>query len=107
MHETDLEKLRELTLLLDLAYIHYFDGGVTQYKSAEASIRLEFGNIWYRKNHQPEPPGPPEIEHVVIYSSIFSAAPVTYFDTLDEAIEVVRGWYDYAKERKEKLQLED
>lgn len=101
MHPDDINKLRELSLLLDLAYLHYFEGDVKKAKSAEGTIRLEFGNFWYRKNNPAIPPAAPEIESVVIYSSIFSAARVTYFDDLDEAIQTVREWYEYQKEANE------
>lgn len=99
MNENDLVKLRELTLLLDLAYLNYFEGGATNYKSAEASIRLEFGNLWYRKANPQNPPAAPRIEAVVIYSSVFSANRVNYYDSLDDAIVAVQTWYDYAKQR--------
>ncbi|MDP9903223.1 hypothetical protein [Arthrobacter bambusae] len=101
MNENDLIKLRELTLLLDLAYLNHFAGGASNYKSAEGSIRLEFGNLWYRKANPQNPPAAPKIEAVVIYSSIFSAARVSYFDTLDDAIDTVQTWYDHAKERQQ------
>lgn len=97
MDENDLVKLRELTLLLDLAYLHKFDGEAGALKSAEASIRLEFGNFWYRQKNQPPQPAAPEIESVVIYSSVFSANRVVYFDTLDDAIATVQTWYDDAR----------
>ena len=101
MNENDLTKLRELTLLLDLAYLNHFAGNPSNYKSAEGSIRLEFGNLWYRKANPQNPPAAPKIEAVVIYSSIFSAARVSYFDSLDDAINTVQTWYDHAKERQQ------
>jgi len=97
MNSSLLAKLQELTLLLDLAYLHHFRGGEYRYKSAEGTIRLEFGNFWYRKEHPSAPPAAPEIESVVIYSSVFSAGRVNYFDSLDEAIAVVQIWYDQAR----------
>lgn len=103
MNENDLARLRELTLLLDLAYEHHFRSDPEagkHYKSAEGTIRLEFGNLWYRKNHPQVPPAPPEIEAVVVYSSVFSAARVSYFDSLDDAVTVVSGWYEDARERQ-------
>ncbi|HEU5223048.1 MAG TPA: hypothetical protein VFU07_05130 [Candidatus Lumbricidophila sp.] len=99
MDEKDLTKLRELSLLLDLAYMHHFEGESANYKSAEATIRLEFGNFWWRKDHQSTPPNAPQIEAVVIYSSVFSAARVCHFDSLDDALVVVQGWYEQARER--------
>src|SRR6218665_3193030 len=137
MNEADLIKLRELTLLLDLAYLHHFEGGNRNAKSAEGTIRLEFGNFWYRKENPPAPPSPPhleggnrnakpaegtirlefgnfwyrkenppvppsgpEIEAVVIYSSVFSAARVNYFDSLNHAVGTVQSWYEMAKEHR-------
>jgi len=99
MDEDEIANLRELTLLLDLAYLHHFKGagGRAKYRSAEATVRLEFGNFWYRKKNPTEQPAGPEIESVVVYSSVFSAATVSYFDTLEEALGVVHGWYDDAK----------
>lgn len=99
MDEDEIAKLRELTLLLDLAYLHHFKGAGegAKYKSAEATLRLEFGNFWYRKKNPTEQRAGPEIENVVLYSSVFSATRVSYFDTLEEALGVVRGWYDDAK----------
>jgi len=96
----DLGRLRELTLLLDLAYIHHVKhvGGDKTLKSSEGTVRLEYGNFWYRKRNPPEGIAePPLIEQVVVYSSVFSAARVNYFDSLDEAISVVQGWYEDAK----------
>ncbi|PDQ34573.1 MAG: hypothetical protein B5766_10295 [Candidatus Lumbricidophila eiseniae] len=100
MNEADLIKLRELTLLLDLAYLHHFEGGNRNAKSAEGTIRLEFGNFWYRKENPPVPPSGPEIEAVVIYSSVFSAARVNYFDSLNHAVATVQTWYEMAKEHR-------
>lgn len=100
MEPNDIDKLRELTLLLDLAYLHHFKDSTRTgaiYKSAEATVRLEFGNFWYRKKNPTEHPFGPMIESVVVYSSVFSAARVSYFDSLDEAVSVVQGWYEGAK----------
>jgi hypothetical protein len=95
---TDLAKLQELTLLLDLAYLHHSRGKKVKYASAEGTIRLEYGNFLYRKENPTAPPQGPEIENVVIYSSIFSAARLNHFDSLDDAIATVQSWYELAKE---------
>jgi hypothetical protein len=97
MNKQDVAKLQELTLLLDLAYIHHFKEGEAKYKSAEATVRLEFGNFWYRKANPTSSPEAPQIESVVIYSSVFSANRVNYFDSLDEALSVVQTWYENAR----------
>lgn len=108
MKEPDLQRLREASLLLDLAIMNHLEAtGETQnLKSAEGTIRLEFGNFWYRKDHPATPPNAPEIESVVVYSSIFSASRVVYFDTLNDAMETIRGWYEYAKAKKEAVLLD-
>ena len=97
MNRTTLAKLQELTLLLDLAYIHHFLGQGERYRPSEGTIQLAFGNFWYRRENPTEPPQTPQIESVVIYSSVFSAARVNYFDSLEEAIEVVQTWYEQAR----------
>lgn len=103
MLPSDLTLLHELTLTLDLAYLYYcehtHDGSKrAALKSAEASIRLAFGNFWYRQVSPSEEPGPPIIEEVVIYSSIFSAGKVCHFDSLDTAIATAKHWLEYARE---------
>lgn len=105
MKETDLVKFNELTLLLDNAYARHAAnlpvGERIRLASNEGLIHLNFGNLWYRQ-HNPSGPGTaPEIESVIITSSVFSAARVNYFDSLDDAIEVVRGWYEYSKEKSQ------
>ena len=106
MTPEDITRLRELCLLLDLAYEHWFNatGESRGLKSAEGTVRLEFGNVWYRQNNPNQPPAGPQIESVVVYSSVFSAARVSYFDTLDDAINVVQGWYQIAKDRASQAQ---
>lgn len=108
MKESDLQLLRELSLVIDLAYLHWFEatGETRNLKSAEGTIRLEYGNFWYRKNNPSTPPQAPNIESVVVYSSVFSANRVCYFDTLYDALEAARGWYETAKERKERAVTE-
>mgnify|MGYP006337489807 CR=1 FL=1 len=97
MSPSDIILLRELSVLLDLAYLHHTGGGRSDLKSAEGAIRLEFGNLWFRAENPNEPPGGPVIESVVIYSSVFTAARVSYFDTLEDAIETVNRWYEDAR----------
>lgn len=101
MNPNDLNKLHELTLLLDLAYLHHFEGDAAGYKSAEGSIRLDFGNLWFRRNHQAAAGDAPIIESVVLFSSVFSANRILSLDSLDDALTVVQGWYDQARERNE------
>lgn len=100
MNENDLLKLQKLRLLLDNAYVYYNKAHPykRRVKVAEGSIRLEFGNHWWRRQFKSTSP---VLENVVIFSSIFSAAKINYFDSLDEAIEVVNEWYEYAKALKQ------
>ncbi|WP_430867435.1 hypothetical protein [Demequina aurantiaca] len=100
MEPSDIAKLRELALLLDLAYLHHFMDSTRTgagYKSAEATVRLEFGNFWYRKKNPTERTFGPAIEQVVVYSSVFSAARVSYFDSIDDAVCAAQDWYEGAK----------
>lgn len=108
MKESDLQLLRELSLVIDLAYLHWFEatGETRNLKSAEGTVRLEFGNLWYRKNNPSQPPNAPNIESVVVYSSVFSANRVCYFDSLYDALEAARGWYEMAKARREQALAE-
>lgn len=103
MNESDLAKLRALALLLDNAYEAYglSLGSTERIKlgSNEGLIQLDFGNLWYRQNYPVEVHEVPQIENVVITSSVFSAARVNYFDCLDDALEVVERWYEDAEMR--------
>ncbi|MEV8267363.1 hypothetical protein [Microbacterium sp. NPDC076911] len=104
MSPADLVKLRELTLLLDLAYIHKFERDAdadAPAKSAEGTVRLEFGNHFWRRENAPVNSPEVTIEDVVVYSSVFSANRISHFDSLDDAIAVVRGWYTDAKAKNE------
>jgi len=94
----DIEKLKEISRLLDEAYEHYFkyEGHC---KSSEGYISIDYGNLWQRK----ETPGEMPIKNVHIYSYVFCANGERSqdFESLDEALETVRGWhaeemaYDY------------
>lgn len=97
MVKTDMEKLQEISRLLDEAYDHYFkyEGHC---KSSEGFISLEYGNLWDRKGN----PGDMHIKNVHIYSYVFCDQGRSQdFETVDEALETVRGWharemaYDY------------
>lgn len=103
MNESDLAKLRALTLLLDNAYEAYglSLGSTERIKlgSNEGLIQLDFGNLWYRQHNPADLSQVPQIENVIVTSSVFSAARVNYFDCLDDAIEVVERWYEDAKVR--------
>lgn len=85
----DIEKLQEISRLLDEAYTHYFtyEGHC---KSSEGFISIEYGNLWDRRDNPLELP----IKNVHIYSYVFCDQGRSQdFDTLDEALETVRGWH--------------
>jgi hypothetical protein len=93
----DIEKLQEISRLLDEAYKHYFsyEGHC---KSSEGWISVNYGNYWDRYDNPSEMP----IKGVEIYSYVFCEQGRSQdFDSLDEALETVRDWhakemaYDY------------
>ena len=86
---TDQEKLAEISRLLDEAYKHYFsyEGHC---KSSEGYIHVEYGNYWDRYDN----PSEMKIKGVHIYSYVFcSQGRSEDFDSIDEALETVRGWH--------------
>jgi hypothetical protein len=92
-----IEKLQEISRLLDEAYQHYFsyEGHC---KSSEGWISVEYGNYWDRSENPSEVP----IRNVCIYSYVFCEEGRSQdFKSLDEALETVREWhakemaYDY------------
>jgi hypothetical protein len=85
----DLEKLSEISRLLDEAYKHYFsyEGHC---KSSEGYIHVEYGNYWDRSDN----PTDLKIKSVHIYSYVFcSQGRSEDFDSVDEALATVRGWH--------------
>lgn len=89
MTTTDIEKLQEISRLLDEAYTHYFtyEGHC---KSSEGFISIEYGNLWDRRDNPLELP----IKNVHIYSYVFCEQGRSQdFDTLDDALETVREWH--------------
>lgn len=89
MTSTDMEKLQEISRLLDEAYTHYFtyEGHC---KTSEGAISIEYGTLWDRRDNPTELP----IKNVHIYSYVFCTQGRSQdFDTLDEALETVRGWH--------------
>lgn len=85
----DIEKLQEISRLLDEAYTHYFsyEGHC---KSSEGFISIEYGNLWDRRDNPLELP----IKNVHIYSYVFCEQGRSQdFDTLDDALETVREWH--------------
>ena len=87
MKKSDFDKLLEIRRLLKEAYDHYFDHSDGHCKSGEGHISLEFGNYWEDKKCEMN------ITSVNIYSYVFGSSRSHYYDTIDEALEVVRKWH--------------
>ena len=108
MNHKDFSKLLEIRKLLKEAYDHYFENSDGHCKSSEGHISLEFGNYWEDKKCEMN------ITSVNIYSYVFGSSRSHYYDTIDEALEVVKQWhkdemnFDYKKqEQEEKEYWED
>lgn len=86
MKKSDFDKLLEIRRLLKEAYDHYFDHSDGHCKSGEGHISLEFGNYWEDKKCEMN------ITSINIYSYVFGSSRSHYYDTIDEALEVVRKW---------------
>lgn len=93
----DIEKLQEISKLLDEAYKHYFEYE-GHCKTSEGAISVEYGTYFDRSDD----PTNIAIKNVNIYSYVFCRQGRDQnFDTIDEALETVRGWhaeemaYDY------------
>lgn len=110
MTNKDFQKLLEIRKLLKEAYDHVFDNEAYDhvfdndsdcgYKSQEGHISLEFGNYWEDEKCELN------ITSVNIYSYLFGNSRSHCYDTLDEALEVVRRWHkeemeiDYEEQRR-------
>lgn len=101
MNQQDFNKLLEIRKLLKEAYDHVFENDHDcGYKSSEGHISLEFGNYWEDEKCELK------ITSVNIYSYVFGNSRSHCYDTLDEALEVVRRWHkeemetDYAEQRR-------
>jgi hypothetical protein len=93
-----LDKIAEITRLHDEAFwhLHQFDGHA---KSSDGSVQLhiEFGNVWERQ----EGPVEPRVS-VAIYSYVVASNTPSYpnfgernhyFETVDEALQVMIEWH--------------
>ena len=101
MNQQDFNKLLEIRKLLKEAYDNVFDNDHDcSHKSQEGHISVEFGNYWEDQECQMK------ITSVNIYSYVFGSSRSHYYDTLDEALEVVRQWHkeemntDYEEQRR-------
>lgn len=102
MNQTDFNKLITIRKLLKEAYDHYFKYGDGHCKSGEGHISVEFGNYWEDKQCQMK------ITSVNIYSYVFGSSRSHYYDTIDEALEVVKRWHKEEMETDwEKIQKEE
>lgn len=83
---SDFEKIAEIQKLLDEMLEHYltYEGHC---KSSEGHVSLEFGNSWERRE------GFTGCK-VYVYSYIAPTGERSHtFDSVDEALEAVRGWH--------------
>ena len=96
----DFQKLIQIRKLLKEAYDHYFENTDGHCKSQEGHISVEFGNYWEDKECEMK------ITSVNIYSYVFGNSRSHCYDTVDEALEVVKRWHkeemttDYAEQRR-------
>lgn len=102
--QEDLDKIAEIARLHDEAFwhLHQYDGHA---KSSDGSISLEigFGNVWNRKDQQEKKLTP--IVGVSIYSYVVASNTPSYqhlggrhhyFETVDEALTVMKEWHEKA-----------
>jgi hypothetical protein len=100
VNDKDFEKLVQIRKLLKEAYDHYFDNSDGHCKSQEGHISLEFGNYWEDSKCEMK------ITSVNIYSYVFGSSRSHYYDTVDEALEVVKCLHkqemetDYEEQRR-------
>ena len=101
MNSKDFQKLLEIRKLLKEAYDHVFENDHDcSHKSQEGHISIEFGNYWEDQKCEMK------ITSVNIYSYVFGNSRSHYYDTLDEALQVVVQWHkdemntDYEEQRR-------
>lgn len=101
MNQQDFNKLLQIRKLLKEAYDHVFENDSDcGYKSQEGHISVEFGNYWEDEKCELK------ITSVNIYSYLFGNSRSHCYDTLDEALEVVKRWHkeemttDYEEQRR-------
>ena len=88
MTPDEFSKVQEISRLLKEAYDHYFEYE-GHCKSAEGHIAIDYGNLWDREN-----PYDLKVRGIEIYSYVFCVeARAQYFESIDEALETVRGWH--------------
>lgn len=84
----EIAGLKEIDRLLDEAYRHHFARPDALGKSADGHIEVLLGNYWDRDAEEERtPPG------VAIYSYALGPSRTHYFDSVQEALDEVRGWW--------------
>ena len=88
-----VDKFTELVRLLDEAYAHYFRTGGDACKSSDGYVSLSYGTFMDRVDDDGflTGVGSPAVE---IYSYVFGEGRHHYFDSIDEAYDVVSVWYE-------------
>ena len=101
MNQQDFNKLLLIRKLLKEAYDHvFYNDPDCGHKSQEGSISIEFGNYWEDKKCEMK------IASITIYSYVFGSVRTHCYYTLDEALEVIKGWHkqemttDYEEQRR-------
>jgi hypothetical protein len=96
MTPEEFSKVQQISKLLNEAYDHYFEYE-GHCKSSEGHITIDYGNLWERGESENF-----GVRGIEIYSYVFCREGRSqYFDSLDGALETVRGWhaeeisYDY------------
>lgn len=79
-------KLFELQRLLAEAYEHYFKYSDGHCKSSEGAISIHYPSFFWHEDVRPKP-------SIEVYSYVFGPSRAHHFDSIDEALEVVRAWH--------------
>lgn len=87
--EQEMKDLEEIRRLLDEAYDHYFKYSDGYCKSAEGYIALEFNHYFDRRDGQSF-----GVKGVEIYSYVFGPNRNHNFESVADALGVVRVWHD-------------
>lgn len=108
MNDKDFQKLITIRKLLKEAYDHVFENDPDcSYKSQEGHIDVEFGNYWQDEQCELK------ITSINIYSYVFGNSRSHCYDTIDEALEIVKIWHkeemttDYEEQRRLEKEYND
>lgn len=86
-----LEKLGELMRLLGEAYEHYFEHSDGYCKSSEGAISLSIPPYYWSESGE---------LGVSVYSYVFGPQREHWFDSMDEALLIVREWHAREMDQK-------